>query len=171
MEVPVPGVRSDLQLQVTAIATATPDPSRIHDLHHSFEQCRILNSLNKAREWTHRLYVRFCRATTRTPMLQNVLTKLLPFYQQFHTLLFSFYKALFSDFLKFSNNILLLRWVVFCFPILLLSRVQVSFRIWHCKCSWDKHSHSQITARISRCFWKTEPSFLNRGVYRCFRGF
>ena len=118
MEVPVPGVRSDLQLQVTAIATATPDPSRIHDLHHSFEQCRILNSLNKAREWTHRLYVRFCRATTRTPMLQNVLTKLLPFYQQFHTLLFSFYKALFSDFLKFSNNILLLRWVVFCFPIL-----------------------------------------------------
>ena len=33
-------------------ATAMRDPSRICDLHHSSEQCWILNPLSEARDWT-----------------------------------------------------------------------------------------------------------------------
>ena len=35
MEVPRPGVQLELQLPAIATATATQDPSRIYDLHHS----------------------------------------------------------------------------------------------------------------------------------------
>ena len=35
MEVPRPGVKSELQLPAHAIATATPEPSHICDLNHS----------------------------------------------------------------------------------------------------------------------------------------
>ena len=49
MEVPRLGVESKLQLlaYTTAIATATAtlDPSRIHNLHHSLWQHQILNPL------------------------------------------------------------------------------------------------------------------------------
>ena len=48
-----------------------PDPSRIFDLHSSSRQCRILNPLNKARNWTWNLmvpsWIRFLCATTGTP--------------------------------------------------------------------------------------------------------
>ena len=50
MEVPRLGVKSELQL--TAYTTATQDPSHICHLYHSSEQCRILNPLIKARDWT-----------------------------------------------------------------------------------------------------------------------
>ena len=40
MEVPRRGVESELELP--AYTTATPDPSRICDLHHSSQQCWIL---------------------------------------------------------------------------------------------------------------------------------
>ena len=43
MEVPRLGVESELQLLATAIAT--PDPSLVCDLHHSSQQCQILNPL------------------------------------------------------------------------------------------------------------------------------
>ena len=33
-------------------ATAMPDPSRICDLHHSSQQCWILNPLSEARDGT-----------------------------------------------------------------------------------------------------------------------
>ena len=49
MELPRLGVESKLQLP----ATATPDPSRICNLHHSSQQCQILNSLSEARDRTH----------------------------------------------------------------------------------------------------------------------
>ena len=50
MEVPELGVRSELQLPAytTAIATATPDPGCICNLHHSSQQRRILNPLSEA---------------------------------------------------------------------------------------------------------------------------
>ena len=50
MEVPGPGVESELQLQT--YATATLDPSHICDLYHSLLQCQILNPLSEARDQT-----------------------------------------------------------------------------------------------------------------------
>ena len=52
-------------------ATATPDPSQVCDLHHSSQQCQILNPLSEARDWTRNLVVpsqiRFHCAMTGTP--------------------------------------------------------------------------------------------------------
>ena len=45
-------VESELQLLAYAIATATPEPSRICDLHHRSRQCRILSPLKEARDQT-----------------------------------------------------------------------------------------------------------------------
>ena len=52
MEVPRPGVKSELQLRAYATATATQDLSLICDLQHSSAQHRILNPLSKARDRT-----------------------------------------------------------------------------------------------------------------------
>ena len=61
----------ELQLPVYATATAMWDPSRICDLHHSSEQCQVLNPLSEARDRTHILMdtsqVRFHCATTGVP--------------------------------------------------------------------------------------------------------
>ena len=54
MEVPGLGVESELQLLAYTTATATPDPSRIFDLHQSSWQCWILNPLSEARDRTPR---------------------------------------------------------------------------------------------------------------------
>ena len=51
MEVPRVGVGLELQLSVTA--TAMPDLSWVCDLHHSSQQCQILNPMSKARNRTH----------------------------------------------------------------------------------------------------------------------
>ena len=48
MELPRLGVESELQMP--AYATAMQDLSCLHDLHHSSWQCRIQNSLSKARD-------------------------------------------------------------------------------------------------------------------------
>ena len=55
MEVPGPGVKSELHLLVYTTATATWDPSHICDLYRKPWQCqilRILNSLSEARDQT-----------------------------------------------------------------------------------------------------------------------
>ena len=52
MEIPGPGVESELQLLAYTTATATWDVSHIHDLHHSSQQHWILKPLNKAGDWT-----------------------------------------------------------------------------------------------------------------------
>ena len=49
VETPRLGVESELQLPAYATAIATPDPRHICDLHHSSQQCRILNPLSEAR--------------------------------------------------------------------------------------------------------------------------
>ena len=51
MEVPKPGVKSELQLWATATATATaePDLGRVCNLHCNSWQRQILNPLSKAR--------------------------------------------------------------------------------------------------------------------------
>ena len=46
----VPRLESELQLLAYATATATQDPSCIWDLHHSLQQCQILNPLSEARD-------------------------------------------------------------------------------------------------------------------------
>ena len=52
MEVPRLGVEWELQLRVYARATAMWDPSRVCNLHHSSQQCQILNPPSKARDGT-----------------------------------------------------------------------------------------------------------------------
>ena len=47
------GVESKLQPPAYTTATATWDPSRICDLHHSSQQRRILNPLSETRDQTH----------------------------------------------------------------------------------------------------------------------
>ena len=73
MEVPRPGVQSELLLPATATATAVPDPSRVFDLHHSSWQCQILNPLSGARDQTCNLIVAsrisFCCAMAGIPLL------------------------------------------------------------------------------------------------------
>ena len=53
MEVPRLWVKSEPQLPAYAIATATPDPSCICDLHHSSPQGQILNPMSEARDQTY----------------------------------------------------------------------------------------------------------------------
>ena len=52
MEVPRLRVESELQLPAYTTVIATEDLSPIWDLHHSSWQCRILNLLSEARDWT-----------------------------------------------------------------------------------------------------------------------
>ena len=47
------GVELDLQLPAYAIATATEELSYVCDLHHSSQQCHILNPLSETRGQTH----------------------------------------------------------------------------------------------------------------------
>ena len=62
-------------------ATATPDLSRVCNLHHSSWQRWILNPLSEARDQTRNLLVtsqiHFCCATTETPLTS--LLKVIPF--------------------------------------------------------------------------------------------
>ena len=53
MEVPRLGVELELHLLAYATATATPDLSRICDLHVNSWQSQILNSLSGARNQTY----------------------------------------------------------------------------------------------------------------------
>ena len=54
MEILSPGVQSELQLPAYATA-ATQDPSRVCSLHHSLQQCQILNPLSEVRDQNHTL--------------------------------------------------------------------------------------------------------------------
>ena len=55
MEVPRLGV--ELELYLPAYVTAMQGLSCVCDLHHSSQQCQILNPLSKARGQTHNLMV------------------------------------------------------------------------------------------------------------------
>ena len=57
MEIPRLGVKSELQLPAYTTVTATWDPSRVWDLHHSSWQHRILNPLSEVRDRTYNLMV------------------------------------------------------------------------------------------------------------------
>ena len=57
MEVPRLGVKLERKLLAYTTATATPDPSRICDLHYSSWQRQILHPLSKARDQTQNLMV------------------------------------------------------------------------------------------------------------------
>ena len=50
MEVLRLGVQSELLLPAYTRAIAMPDPSSICDLHHSSQQCQILNQLSEVRD-------------------------------------------------------------------------------------------------------------------------
>ena len=86
MEGPRLGVKSELQLPASTTATAMPDLSCIHDIHHSSrQQCWILNPLREARDQTHNLkvpsWIHFSCATTGTPVVPYSET---PFIHQQH---------------------------------------------------------------------------------------
>ena len=72
MEVPRLGVQSELQLPAYTTATATGDPSHVCNLHHSSQQCLILNLLIEARDRTRNLmvssWIHFCCTTKGTPI-------------------------------------------------------------------------------------------------------
>ena len=70
IEVPSLGVKLELQLSAYTIATATPDPSLICDLHQSSQKHRIPNLLSGARDQTHMPMdpSRVCYHTTGTLM-------------------------------------------------------------------------------------------------------
>ena len=53
MEVPRLEVKSELQLLAYATAIATQDTSCVCNLHHSSQQCQILNLQSEARDQTH----------------------------------------------------------------------------------------------------------------------
>ena len=55
MEIPSPGVELELQLKAYTIATATWDPSRVYNPHHSSQQRQIPNPLSGAGDQTHTL--------------------------------------------------------------------------------------------------------------------
>ena len=69
MEVPRPGVKSELQLLATA--TAMGVQSRVFGLYHKSRQCQFHNLLHEARKQTYVLMdtsrVHYCWAATRTP--------------------------------------------------------------------------------------------------------
>ena len=71
MEVPRLGVKRELKLLAYTIATATPDLSHVCNLHHSSQQCWIVNPLTDARDQAHILMdtsrTHFCCATMGTP--------------------------------------------------------------------------------------------------------
>ena len=46
----IPGLRVKSELQMLAYTTATWDPSRVCNLHHSSQQGQILNPLREARD-------------------------------------------------------------------------------------------------------------------------
>ena len=81
MEVPRLGVQLELQLPAYTTAPATPDPSRVCDLHHSSQHHQILKPLSEAREWSHNLtgpsWICFRCATPGTPHL-DVFSALFP---------------------------------------------------------------------------------------------
>ena len=52
IEVPRLGVELELQLPACTTAIAMQDLSHVCDLHHSSQQCRILNPLSEARDRT-----------------------------------------------------------------------------------------------------------------------
>ena len=52
MEVPRLKVELELQLPGYIIATAMPDLNHICELHHSSQQCQVLNPLREARDRT-----------------------------------------------------------------------------------------------------------------------
>ena len=70
-EFPRLGVELELQLPAYTTATATPDLSPICNLHHSSQQCQILDSLSEARGQTLNLMVpsqiHFCCTMMETP--------------------------------------------------------------------------------------------------------
>ena len=56
-QVEVPRLRVELELQVLAYNTATPDSSCVYNLHHSSQPHQILNPLSEARDGTHNMMV------------------------------------------------------------------------------------------------------------------
>ena len=74
MEVPRLGVEWEQQMLAYTTATTTQDPSHIFDLHHSSQQCRILNPWREARDQTHILmdpsWVHYRWARTRTSIIE-----------------------------------------------------------------------------------------------------
>ena len=76
MKVPRLGVESELQFPGYITTTATAPQDLSFDLHHSSQQCGILNLLSEARERTHVLmdlsWICFCCATTGTPSIKFI---------------------------------------------------------------------------------------------------
>ena len=78
MEAPRLGVQSELQLPAYTTATATKDPSRICDLHHSLWQHRISNPLSEEGDQTHILGVPVVAQWLTNPTKNHEVLGLIP---------------------------------------------------------------------------------------------
>ena len=74
MDVPILGVKSEVQLLAYTTATAILDPSHVFDLYHNSWQLRILNPLSEVRDHTGILMVTsqisFRCTTVGTPVVR-----------------------------------------------------------------------------------------------------
>ena len=64
----VPGLGTELELQLQAYATAVLGQIHVCDLHHSSWQRRILNPLSEARDWTYNLMYNISRISYQWAM-------------------------------------------------------------------------------------------------------
>ena len=65
------GLIGATELPAYTTATATPEPSHVCNVHHSSQQCQIVNPLSEAMDRTRNFivpgWIRFCCSTTGTP--------------------------------------------------------------------------------------------------------
>ena len=106
MEIPRLGVKAKLQLLAYTTATATPEPSHICELYHSYWQHQILNPLSEARHRTCTLMdtspVHYSCATRAPPM--NLISNMLNFQVDFFFWLKKIFFQLFSSIVTLYNK-------------------------------------------------------------------
>ena len=98
MEVPWLGVHSELLLLTYTRATAMPDSSHVCSLHHSCQQCWILNPLSEAGDQICNLtipsWIGFCCTTMWTPIFSLYISGFWCFLHIYLLFLYSFYELI-----------------------------------------------------------------------------
>ena len=140
MEVPRLGVELELQMPAYTTATATWDPSHVCDLHHSSQQCRILNPLSEARDQTCVLVgtseICFCWAMMGTPPV--VIFRLDSTYKWYHTVFVFLCLTYFTRRDAFQVHTCCCRWhdFILCYGWVIFHCVHVPHVLYPFTCQW-----------------------------------